>query len=194
MQSYFSKLFALAVCLIMLAQPLLGQSEKFNSLFSDYKAHQTGDILTIYIVEFSSGSNNSSARNKSENDLNVESSGGQGALKFIPLFGVSSKYGNEYKGEGQISQAGQLRAKMSARIVEVDQNGNIKIEGKKITEINGDKQTIVLSGWVRPEDITADNVVYSYNIADAQISYEGHGPASSAPKPGWITRLLEWIF
>lgn len=168
-------------------------SSRFNSMFSDYKAHQVGDLLTIYIVEFSTGSNSTTTNTKSENNLEVSSTS-SGALDFIPLFGLGSKHGNEYKGDGRVAQNGQLRAKMSAQIVDMSENGNIKIQGKKIVEINGDKQITILTGWVRPEDITSDNVVYSYNIANAEIQYKGKGVASSSAKPGWITRLLNWIF
>lgn len=168
-------------------------SGRFNSFFSDYKAHQVGDILTIYIMEFSTGSNTSSTNTKNENNLNVGSTS-SGALDFIPLVGLGTKHGNEYKGNGQVAQKGQLRAKMSAQIVDISESGNIKIEGKKLVEINGDKQTTILTGWVRPQDVTTDNVVYSYNIANAEIQYKGKGVTSSSAKPGLITKLINWIF
>ena len=117
-----------------------------------------------------------------------------GSLVPGELFGLSSKHGNEYKGNGSVSQNGQLRAKLTAIIKDVSESGNIMIEGKKVVEINGDKQTTILTGWVRPEDITSENVVFSYNIANAEIQYKGKGVASSSSKPGWVTRLINWIF
>lgn len=168
-------------------------SDRFTSFFSDYKARQVGDILTIYIVEFSSGSNSSSTNTKNENNLNVGTTS-SGALSFFPLVGLSTKHGNEYKGDGRVAQKGQLRAKMSAQIVDISESGNIKIEGKKFVEINGDKQITILTGWVRPQDVTTDNVVYSYNIANAEIQYKGKGVTSSSAKPGLITKLINWIF
>jgi flagellar L-ring protein FlgH len=168
-------------------------SSRFQSMFSDYKAHKVGDLLTIHIVEFTSGSNNSTTNTKNENSLSVSSSS-TGALDFIPLFGIGSKHGNEYKGNGSVSQNGQLRAKLSATIKDVTESGNVMIEGKKVVEINGDKQVTILTGIVRPEDITSENVVFSYNIANAEIKYEGKGVASSSAKPGWVTRLINWIF
>ncbi len=179
---------------LMALAPLRAQENgRFQSLFSDYKAHRVGDLVTIYIVEFSSASNSSSANTKNENQASVSGSG-SGALNFIPLFGMNAKYGNEYKGNGMVTQQGQLKAKMSAKIVEATASGMLKIEGNKILDVNGDKQVTVLTGWVRPEDITSENVVYSYNIADAQISYKGKGMSSSAAKPGWVTRIVNWIF
>ena len=175
-------------------QPARGQTGTLHqSLFSDYKAHRVGDLVTIYIVEFSSASNSSTANTKNQNQASVSTSG-SGALNFIPVFGFSAKHGNEYTGNGSVTQRGQLKAKLSARIVEVGTNGLLKIQGKKVLDVNGEKQTTVLTGWIRPEDITSDNVVYSYSIADAEISYKGKGIATSGSKPGWVTKIINWIF
>ena len=195
MKRFFRLLWGLVLLGALWQSAAFGQnSARFQSLFSDYKAHSVGDLITIYIVEFSSASNSSSANTKNSNQTDVSTSG-SGVLKnFIPIFGFSGKYGNEYKGDGSVTQHGQLKAKLSAKIVDVGSNGLLKIQGKKVLDVNGDKQTTILTGWVRPEDITSDNVVYSYNIADAQISYKGKGVAVSGSKPGWITRIINWIF
>lgn len=168
-------------------------ASRFNSLFSDYKAHNEGDIITIYIMEVSSGSNSMSNSSKSENNLGVSTSA-SGKLDFLPSLGFNSKHGNEFKGKGSISQNGQLRGKLSARIVEVAPNGTLKIQGVREVEVNGDKQATILTGWVRPEDISSNNIVYSHHIADAEIRYKGRGVASSAPKRGLITKLIDFIF
>ncbi len=173
----------------ILAQPSFGQS-----LFADFKAHQVGDIVTIYIVEFSTASNAASSKTDNSNKSGLSSGGGTGALKFLPLFGADLKYGNSFEGKGETTQHGQLKAKMSAKIVGKSPSGTLKIQGKKVVEINGDKQITILTGWVRPEDVTTDNVVYSYNIADAQISYKGKGVVNAAQKPGWVTKIINWIF
>ncbi len=165
-----------------------------QSLFADYKAHGVGDIVTIYIVEFSTASNTASSKTDNTNKSGLSSGGGTGAMNFLPLFGADLSYGNKFDGKGETSQRGQLKAKMSAEIVKQSQNGSLKIEGKKVIEINGDKQITVLTGWIRPEDISTDNVVYSYNISDAQISYQGKGVVNAAQKPGWITKLINWVF
>ena len=48
-------------------------------------------------------------------------------------------------------------------------------------------------GVVRSEDITANNSIYSYNIADATIKYVSKGAVSDAQKKGWFTRICEKI-
>jgi flagellar L-ring protein precursor FlgH len=59
--------------------------------------------------------------------------------------------------------------------------------------VNGEEQTIKLSGIVRPSDVLADNSVYSFNISDAIIVFEGSGIVSRAQGPGWLTKLLHWL-
>jgi flagellar L-ring protein precursor FlgH len=102
--------------------------------------------------------------------------------------------GNSFKGEGSTSNTGSLRAKISVRVDSVLANGNLVINGKRTIIVNGEEQVITLSGIVRPSDIQADNSVYSYNISDARIAFEGSGIVSHAQGPGWITKLLHWLF
>jgi len=182
------------IIVLLLASNTSAQQLNKGSLFSDYKACKVGDIITVYIIEFSSATNQAATSTENENRLSLSSDGGKGALKFIPLFGFGAEYGNQYQGEGVTSQRGSLKAKLSAKIVGVDRNGNLRIEGKRVIDVNGSQQVIVLTGSVRPEDITADNIVYSYNIADAKISYKGRGDIHSGHRLGWITRLINWIF
>jgi flagellar basal body L-ring protein FlgH len=47
---------------------------------------------------------------------------------------------------------------------------------------------------VRPQDIEANNIIYSYNVADAQITYSGKGVANTGQRPGLVARILNWIF
>jgi flagellar L-ring protein precursor FlgH len=53
---------------------------------------------------------------------------------------------------------------------------------------------IHVSGIIRPEDISVDNTVLSYSIADANITYTGEGVNQDAQKPGFLTRFFTWLF
>ena len=83
---------------------------------------------------------------------------------------------------------------MAVRVVGVQPNGDLVIEGTKVLGINNDKEMLILTGIVRSQDITRENTVYSYQIADAQITYRGKGIAANGGKPGWIMRFLNWLF
>jgi len=68
------------------------------------------------------------------------------------------------------------------------------IEGKRTTKINGETQTIMISGKIRPVDILPNNNVYSYNILDLSLTIEGDGSVSKIQEPGLITKFLRILF
>ncbi len=77
--------------------------------------------------------------------------------------------------------------------MEVLPNGNLLIEGKRTVQIQKEYVSFILSGTVRPEDISADNVVLSTAIADASIKYESNGSVTVDQKKGLVTRVFDWL-
>ncbi len=163
------------------------------SLFSDQKANRVGDAITIYIVESLSASND--AKTSSSRESNIGGSGNV-SMSSSPSTGGSVDLGtnNSFKGEGSTATQNTLRAKLSARVDSVLSNGNLYIHGSRVILINNEKQTVTISGIVRPSDIQADNSVYSYNISDAVISFQGSGIVSRSQGPGWLTKFFHWLF
>ena len=51
----------------------------------------------------------------------------------------------------------------------------------------------LISGVVRPQDITGSNTVLSSQIADAEVQIVGKGVLSEAQRPGILYRLLDWL-
>ena len=80
---------------------------------------------------------------------------------------------------------------MAVKVIEVLPNHNLLVEGKRETSFSKEHQTIVLHGFVRPENIGADNTILSYNIADATISIVGKGTVSDSQGKGWFTRIWD---
>jgi flagellar L-ring protein FlgH len=164
-----------------------------RSLFSDQKATRVGDAVTVLVVETSSASNDATTTSDRQSDISLTASGKVGESG-IPDASLGVGTGNTFKGQGATASHGSIRAKISARVDSVLANGNLMIDGKRTIIINGEEQTITLAGIVRPSDIQADNSVYSYNISEARIAFEGSGIVSRAQGPGWITKLLHWLF
>jgi flagellar L-ring protein precursor FlgH len=174
-----------------ISTPLVGRS---GSLFTDIKAHDVGDIITVKIYEDAQATNLSQTNTTKEGKFETSGGPGIGSLDFIPLFGAAGENKNEYKGTGNNARAGNLKARMTVRVVAMRNNGDLVVEGNRLITINNDTETLTLSGIVRPQDIGSDNTVDSYNIADAQISYRGKGPATTASRPGIVMRFLNWLF
>jgi flagellar L-ring protein precursor FlgH len=164
-----------------------------RSLFADQKANRVGDAVTVLIVENSSAVNDAKTATSRGSDLslsgNVSISGGTNKT-----VGAGIGTGNKFNGEGTTSNRGSVRAKISAHVDSVLANGNLAISGSRSITINGEEQKILLSGFVRPSDIMADNSVYSFNIADATIVIQGEGSLSKVQEPGWLTKIFHWLF
>ncbi len=171
-----------------------GDFGQAKSLFSDIKAHQVGDILTVNIYENTQATNKTETKTEKSNDVSVEGGPGSGFLDFIPLFGASAESKNSFDGKGENLRNRNLRAKMSVTVVAVKENGDLVIEGTRTVGISTDKETLTLTGVVRQRDITADNSIDSYLIADAVITYSGKGSISDGSRPGPIMRFLNWLF
>ena len=171
----------------------LGEQTGF-SLFTDHKAHRVGDVLTVLIVEYSDASSEAKTTVGKEADHSIGTTAGQGPLSFIPLMGASMQNKTAHEGRALTSRQGKLQSKMTAQIVGKTENGDLIIEGRRTVEINGDKEEITLSGVVRPQDVSAENTVYSYYIANAQITYKGKGAMHRGQRPGVLSWLLGWLF
>lgn len=165
------------------------------SLYSDQRGKQVGDVITVLIIETSKANNESGTRTEKKHD--VEASGTQGSgglLRFIPSFGFGAGSSTQYNGKGTTNREGSLKAKVTARIIEVLDNGNLMIDGSKVVEINSEKEVLKVSGIIRQEDVGADNTVLSYNIADAKIVYAGNGSVYTGQRPGMFARFFNWLF
>ena len=190
-KTQFLSIVLLLVSIAANAQQDMGKS---MSLFTDNKANKVGKGITVLVMEFSQASNEAKTESKKQTSNNVGIEKGTGMLQFLPEFGINGKTQNDFKGDARTSRKGSLRAKIAARIVGVNDAGDYVIEGKRVVETNNEKEVYSLEGAVRPEDIMADNTVFSYNIYDAHIIYKGKGEVARAQKPGVITRFLQWLF
>ncbi len=165
----------------------------FSSLFSDQKASRVGDAVTILVVESSQASNNAQTTTGRSSSLGLSGKGDMQA-KPLPSADISLGTTNDFKGSGSTSSQGSVNTKISATVDSVLANGNLVIEGSRKIVINGEEQKIFIKGIVRPADISSDNSVLSYNIAEAQIVFTGNGSINSVQSPGWLTKFLHWIF
>jgi len=173
-----------------------------NMLFADKKARYINDIITVIIQESSTGVNKASTDTSrdSSTSVGVEALLGleQKILEQNTRMGSSISLGGKsasaLKGEGDTSRENKLTSTLTARVIDVLNNGHLVIQGKRQVTINAEEQFIVLTGIVRPEDVTYDNTVSSKYIADARIMYTGKGVVNDKMRPGWLTRAADWVW
>jgi len=178
-----------------------GESNR-NMLFSDNKAMYQGDIITIVVNETSSAKNDASTNTSRATSTEAKISALLGLdtsiLKRNANMGTEIAAGgtttSTMKGSGDTNRGNTLKMNIAGRVVKVLENGNLLIEGRKQVTINDEDQYIVITGIIRPQDVTPDNTVDSKNIADARIIYTGAGVVTDKQRPGWGTRILDWIW
>jgi flagellar L-ring protein precursor FlgH len=169
-------------------------AKPIGSLYADHKSFSIGDIITIIIEESATASSSAKAKAAKSASHSVGTQLGQGPLGFIPLSSASGSSSNSSLGDASTARSGSLEAKITAKIENIDTNGNLLIVGYKEVRINGELERTKIEGTVRPQDIDSDNTVYSYHIADAKISYTGKGQVNDGSKIGFISRILNFIF
>ena len=165
-----------------------------RSLFSDVKAKKIGDVLSVIIAESNSASKDATTSSKKQNKADAKGEAATGALKgLFPGMSGSVDMSGQFNGQGTTARNGKLNSRLSVKIVGVQPNKSLIIEGTKTMEINEDTEIVTLSGVVRPEDISSDNTVYSYQIANAKFTYKGKGSVSQGQRPGLLMRIINWI-
>lgn len=87
-----------------------------------------------------------------------------------------------------------MTAYITVRVVQVLSNGNLFIQGTREVTVNNETQHIILSGTIRPSDISPDNSIISSYIGDAKIQYTGSGVLSDKQRVGWLTRIIDYVW
>ncbi len=180
-----------------------------TSLFADKKDLQVGDIIQIVISEdLTSKSNNK--RELTSNRDNSLGGGLLGATGTNALGGTASSVTNklnanlgvDFSTNSSSSDKGSVKTQfdetfattISAIIEETYQNGNYYIKGKKEVLIEGQKQKIIVSGVIRPYDITSGNSINSAQIADLKLSYDKDGTESDILETPWGLKFMRAIW
>ncbi len=170
-------------------------------LYSDVKARNVGDIVTINIVESSKASKNAETKTGRNSGSEANWSGlfelitNGWKIHNTPI-GTDQKINikNSFDGKGETSRVSYMSAYLTARVIDVLPNGNLLIRGTKQVRLNNEDQFIFVQGIVRPEDISSNNTVLSTYIADAVIELYGSGIISDKQRPGWLMRIADWLW
>lgn len=174
-----------------------------HSLYADHKARTLGDIVTITIAEKASATKQATTATDRSSSMTagIPHLFGLENSKWItqhPKLDLTSlveaNYGNKFSGSGTTVRKEDLIASLTAQVVEVYPNGNLKIRGGKEVRVNNETQLIYMTGIIRPVDIMANNTIDSKHVLNANISYTGKGSLSDKQKPGWLVRIFDNIW
>ena len=159
----------------------------YMSFYQDVRGRQAGDVLTVLVTETSNASRESRTNSSANAGMSLDGSVSGTFSKYLPLFGAQSSTSSNMDGNEGSQIKDKLEAKVSVTILEDKKNrlnpGTFRIEGKREVTINGEKNFIRIKGLIRERDISTDNTIYSYNIADAEIEYLKGSPLKNIVAP-----------
>lgn len=100
---------------------------------------------------------------------------------------------SSYEGAGSVSRTETLTLRLAATVVEELPNGVLRIEGQQEVRVNFELRELVLTGYVRPVDISRRNEITYDKIAGARISYGGRGQISDVQQPRYGQQVADIV-
>ena len=155
---------------------------------------EVGDVLTVQI-DVGTTVNNQDQRNM-EKKTNANASG---TLSATGAPAVDANYDTDsnrkMEGRSTLQESRKLIDNFTVMVRDVNpKTGNLLIQGKRSVLVQGDTRTILLSGIIRPQDITVDNSISSDRVASLTIRYDGKGPEQKYVREGWLMKNVSKVW
>ena len=160
------------------------------NLYADPRPSRVGDIVTVIVDESLSANDEANTDLTKEIDHGVDD--GTGIFDFIRRFGVSAN--TDMSGDTSTERDYSLNTTVSCMVTEVQENGNLVIEGYRDLKTHDETLKLTLRGVIRPRDVSYDNTISSTKMANPELLVEGKGSLSRVQKPGLITQILQALF
>jgi flagellar L-ring protein precursor FlgH len=163
-------------------------------LFEDSKAFRIGDLLSITLSESTNASKSAATNTTKDSDIGMSATAILGVTPTHngdPFLTNSLNATRDFTGSGDSAQSNSLTGEITVTVADILPNGTLVVRGEKIIGLNQGSEYIRLSGLVRPQDVSANNVVQSRKLANARIYYGGGGAIADSNTKGWLSRLFD---
>ncbi len=163
-------------------------------LFEDTKAFRIGDLLSVTLSESTNASKSAATTTAKDDEITI---GAGTILGVTPTYQGDQVLNNAlnseraFTGSGDSSQSNSLSGQITVMVVDVMPSGNLLVRGEKLIGLNQGSEYLRISGIVRPQDVSSDNVVQSTKLANARIYYGGGGAIAEANTKGWLSRFFD---
>lgn len=180
-------------------QASLWRSDR-DSLLGNRRASRRGDILTV-VIEIDDKAEISNNTNRARD--------GSESLGLPGLFGIPQRIDEKLpegasmaeavsissnsasSGSGSVRRNEKLTLRVAATVADVLPNGVLSISGSQEVRVNFEMRELLVSGFVRPEDVSRQNEVTYDKIASARVSYGGRGQISDMQQPRYGQQVLD---
>ena len=173
-----------------------------RAFFRDQRAARVGDILTVVIsmdekAEIENETKRSRTNSEDANMTNLLGLESQ-LTKVLPesvtgtnLLETGSNLSNA--GKGTVDRSEKISLRVAATITQVLPNGNLVLAGRQQMTVNFDQRELMVTGVIRPEDVSMENTVKYDQIAEARISYGGRGQIQDLQQPRYGSQILDVV-
>jgi len=172
---------------------LWSPSSRLADLGRDLRASQVDDLVTIVVSENASAVSTGTVKTGRTSSANNSIASLVGAKSPTgPLANLTKLSGaTALDGQGTTTRTTTLNATLTARVIRQLPNGYLVVEGTKVLQVNGEKQTVTVRGVIRPADLNADNSIQSSRLAQMEVNIDGKGVVNdSIHRPMFLYRLL----
>jgi len=164
-----------------------------SGVLPDRKFKQN-DLILILVEENGFAANNSNINLRRKFDLEAELRK-FGTFDSDELPSLDLETEKRQEGRGTPDRREKILFRITARIVEVLQNGNLIIEARKTRTINDEESILTLFGEISADDISPlTRSIRSERIADMKLVYSGRGPVSRNLGRTILSWILEWAW
>jgi flagellar L-ring protein precursor FlgH len=162
----------------------------------DLRANRVNDLVTIKISESTSAISTAdvSTSRAGSNNLNTGGLFGSWANLGTSTDTRATGTNSKYKGAGSTDRSATFTTTITARVVKVLNNGNLIFEGFRDIQLNNETQRLYVAGLVDPRQLDVTNSIASGQVAELRVGYGGKGVVDETLKPGFISRLLNYIW
>jgi flagellar L-ring protein FlgH len=164
-----------------------------SNIFSDPRATQVGDVVTINIAINDSATFGNATDRSLDSVINtgfdwklqVDNSN----KEFKPT--ITSESLSSTKGQGNIDRSEKIQLSVAAVVSDVLPNGNLVVSGSQEVRVNFELRLLNVAGIIRPRDISRNNTISYDKVAEARISYGGRGRIMEVQQPALLQQIYD---
>lgn len=173
-----------------------------ESLLGSQRAETVGDIVTVVIeIDDRAEISNSTSRSRSGSEqLSIPNLIGipQRVNEVLPDGAtldnaVNTNSSSASSGDGSVSRNEKLTLRIAATVVDILPNGALAVQGSQEVRVNFELRELLVTGYIRPADISRQNEVNYDKIAAARISYGGRGQITDVQQPRYGQQVADIV-
>jgi len=175
-----------------------------SSIYGDPLAHSVGDLVTIVVdlqnqitKDQNTATSKTTAVNAAISSLVYPSDATNHGWSWYGYHGqtptLAWNSAQSFNGGGTVANQETASTTIQARVIGVGSNGVLRVEATRMSKAGDEDTSMILTGLVRPEDLSTANSISSSRVADLEIIQKGKGTITNNQRKGWLTKFYEFI-